>query len=133
MTGKLKAPEQFSSRSGPSPLHEPQRRSRPHNEGANQRRPIRSDVAPAWAGGKFILVKNDAQAFVGKIHRIGDLAIPGAWEDKLDDTFSTNCFDCIARAILCPACLTFGALHGFCDDCQQGFDFPSGMAANVAP
>lgn len=71
-------------------------------------------MAPAWAGDKFILVKNDTQAFVGKIHRISDLAIPRTREDKLDDAFPANCFDNVARAILSRNCWTFGAIHGFC-------------------
>jgi hypothetical protein len=77
--------------------------------------------------GKFIFVKNDAQAFVGKTDRIGRLAIRSARKNKLDHAFAANCPDRIADTIFCPGSFTHFT-HGVFDElaggCLEGFDFP---------
>jgi len=94
---------------------------------AGQKEPIKSSLAgPSGARDKFILVKNDAQAFVGKIYRIGRLAVPATREDKFDDTFPSNRPHGIADTILCSVCFKLGVLDGFHGVWKKGLDFYRG-------
>lgn len=84
--------------------------------------------SPQVHEGKFVLMKNEAQTAIGKIHRIGGLAISASRKDKLDDPLSANGPDGIADTILRPDCFTFGVSHEFYTSIPQGRDFRSGAA-----
>lgn len=92
----------------------------------NKKETARSHVpGPAEPGGKFILVKNDAHAFIGKPYRIGRLAVRPARKDKFDDTLPADRPDGVANTICRQACFTPGLLCGFFGDGQWFLDFSS--------
>jgi len=47
-------------------------------------------------------VKNDAQAFIGKVDRITGLAIPAAGKNKLDDPLAAGGTDGFKNTVLRP-------------------------------
>lgn len=78
-----------------------------------------------------MLVKNDAQAPVGKIDRIRGLAIAILREYKLDNSLPLDRLHCVANPISDPGRISFGIPHGFCRPCLQVTNCPSGVLVNV--